>query len=132
VKRAIRVAVLAAGLLPAASFPGVLFPAAATGIPDAAAGADSASVRPPKGVRPAPASRGEIDLDSIEIEGRVEQPNVILVPARLDAALQDTSLDRSFKNEIRSGAAGIASPDTFMRRVEPPPSIRSSINRKRK
>jgi hypothetical protein len=123
VRRLIRAVVLAAGLPAAASFPAVLSPAA---------GADSAAVRTPKQVRPAPASRGEIDLDSIEIEGRVEQPNVILVPARLDAALQDTSLDRSFKNEIRSGAAGIASPDTFMRRVEPPPSIRSSINRKRK
>jgi hypothetical protein len=93
---------------------------------------DTSAARRRTDLRPAPAAPNEIDLDSIEIQGRVEQPNVILIPARLDPALQDTSLDRSFKNEIRSGTGGIASPDTFMRRVEPPPSIRNSIKKKRK
>jgi hypothetical protein len=79
-----------------------------------------------------PAVSGEIDLDGIEIQGRIEQPNVILVPTRLDPALGDTTLERSFENEIRNGAGGFTSPDTVIRRVEPAPSIRSSIKMKRK
>jgi hypothetical protein len=111
------------------SWPAVLVLAAALAVADGASSAvlpaDTSAVR-------TSAASNEIDLDRIDIEGRVEQPNVILVPARLDPALQDTSLDRSFKKEIRSGMAGIASPDTFIRRVEPAPSIRNSIKKKRK
>jgi hypothetical protein len=87
--------------------------------------ADSSGGRPP-------AVSGEIDLDGIEIQGRIEQPNVILIPIRLDPALGDTALERSFENEIRNGAGGFTSPDTSIRRVEPAPSIRNSIQKKRK
>ncbi len=90
-----------------------------------AVNADTSGVGPP-------AVSGEIDLDNIEIQGRIEQPNVILVPTKLDPGLGDTSLDRSFKDEIRGGAGGFMSPDTSIRRVEPAPSIRSSIKKKRK
>lgn len=101
------------------------FPVIAASAVFPAAGADTSGVGPP-------AVSGEIDLDNIEIQGRIEQPNVILVPARLDPGLGDTSLNRSFKDEIRGGAGGFMSPDTSIRRVEPAPSIRSSIKKKRK
>ncbi|MDM7924488.1 MAG: hypothetical protein QUS35_00545 [bacterium] len=101
------------------------FPVIAASAVSAAAGSDTSGVRPP-------AVSGEIDLGNIEIQGRIEQPNVILVPTRLDPGLGDTSLDRSFKDEIRGGAGGFMSPDTSIRRVEPAPSIRNSIKKKRK
>lgn len=101
------------------------FPVIAASAVLPAAGSDTS------GVGPAEVS-GEIDLENIEIHGRIEQPNVILVPTRLDPGLGDTSLDRSFKDEIRGGAGGFMSPDTSIRRVEPAPSIRNTIKKKRK
>jgi hypothetical protein len=73
----------------------------------------------------------EIILDEIDIQGTVEKPSVIVVPKRIEPNLQEVELNRSFEKEVKEGVGEIPKSDEILRKVEPVPSIKKSIEKKR-
>lgn len=74
--------------------------------------------------------KGELVLDDIFIQGKVEKPGVIIVPKRVEPELKEKELDRSFKKELREGE--IMKPKEELRRVDQVESIKKAVERKRK
>lgn len=73
----------------------------------------------------------EITLDEIDIQGMIEKPSVIVVPKRIEPNLQEVELNRSFEKEVKEGVGEIPKSDEMLRKVEPVPSIKKSIEKKR-
>jgi len=73
----------------------------------------------------------EISLDEIDIQGSIEKPSVIIVPKRIEPDLQEVELNRSFEQEVKEGVGEIPKTEDPLRKVEPAPSIKKSIEKKR-
>jgi hypothetical protein len=99
----------------------------------APAAADTAKQTAAKPVseQPSRANSGEITLDEIDIQGAVEKPSVIIVPKRVEPDLKEQDLNRSFEQEVKEGAADIPKQDEPLRKVEPAPSIKKTIEKER-
>jgi len=79
-----------------------------------------------------PAKNGEMVLEDINIQGRIDKPGVIIVPKRVEPELKEKELDRSFKKELREGVGEIGRPQKELRNVDNVKSIKKAIERKRK
>jgi hypothetical protein len=73
----------------------------------------------------------EITLDEIDIQGVVEKPSVIIVPKRIEPDLKEKELSRSFEQEVRESTGDIPKQDEPLRKVEPAPSIKKTMEKKR-
>ena len=73
----------------------------------------------------------EITLDEIEIQGMIEKPSVIIVPKRIEPDLREVELNRSFVEEVKEGVGDIPKSDEPLRKVEPAPSIKKTLEKKR-
>lgn len=79
-----------------------------------------------------PVNNGEMVLEDINIQGKIEKPGVIIVPKRVESELKEKELERSFKKELREGVGEFAKPQKELRKVDHVKSIKKAIERKRK
>ncbi len=75
---------------------------------------------------------GELILEEIFIQGRVEKPGVIILPKRVEPELGDVELERSFKREVKEGTGDIPKPEKELGQVDRVKSIKKTVERKRK
>jgi hypothetical protein len=102
----------------------------AQGADPGSAPADSARLgTPARPVAAASAVDEEIVLENIDIQGRVEKPNVIVVPKRIAPDIADVEPERSFQPELKNGVEGIPSPERAIGKIEPVPSIKKTIKK---
>jgi hypothetical protein len=98
--------------------------------PSAADTSRKAPVKPGSAQAAKPADK-EIMLGEIEIQGALEKPSVIIVPKRIEPELKEKELSRSFEQEVKQSAGEIPKQDESLRKVEPAPSIKKTIEKKR-
>ena len=75
---------------------------------------------------------GELVLETIEIQGKVEKPSVIIMPKRLEPELEQVDLDRSFEDEVREGTGDLNKVKKDLDKVERVKNIKKTVGRKRK
>ncbi|MFH1942480.1 MAG: hypothetical protein ABIL68_10285 [bacterium] len=76
--------------------------------------------------------KGELVLEVIEIQGKVEKPGVFIMPKRVEPELGEVELERSFKREVKEGIGEVLKPEKELSKVEDVKSIKKTVERKRK
>ncbi|HEX9934848.1 MAG TPA: hypothetical protein VGB38_06590 [bacterium] len=92
---------------------------------------DSSKTASPQHDSPRQGSGNEILLEEIDIHGVLEQPSVIIVPKRIEPDLEQMELSRSFDQEVKENVGDMPKQDEPLRKVEPVPSIKKTIEKKR-
>ena len=77
-------------------------------------------------------TNGEIVLDEMFIQGKMEKPGVMIIPKRVEPKLDEQALERSFTKELKEGVGEIMKPEKELREVDRVKSIKKAIERKRK
>jgi hypothetical protein len=74
---------------------------------------------------------GELLLDQIDIQGRIEKPGVIVLPNRVDTDMGEIELERSFDSEVKEGAEAVPQPEEELGQVDGVKSIKKAVERQR-
>ena len=74
---------------------------------------------------------GEMVLDQIDIQGRIEKPGVIVLPSRVDPEMGEIELERSFDNEVKDGGQALPQPEGELGQVDGVKSIKKAVERQR-
>jgi len=82
-------------------------------------------------VSPTAGSGEEIELDAIDIQGRVEKPSVIIMPKRIEPEMGNLEMERSFEKEVKAGIGETPNPETVLHQVDRVESIKKTVERKR-
>ena len=74
---------------------------------------------------------GEMVLEAIEIQGKVERPGVIIVPKRVEPEIEEIELERSFQQEVKEEMGQIPEPERELQSVDRIESIKKTIQKER-
>ena len=86
----------------------------------------------PRGVSQSDSTTKEMVFDTIEVQGNVQKPGVIIIPKRVEPELEEVDLERSFKKEVKDGIGEIRRPEKELQKVDQIESIKKTVERKRK
>ncbi len=74
---------------------------------------------------------GELVLEAIEIQGKIERPGVIIVPKRVEPEIEEIELERSFQQEVKEEMGQIPEPEQELQSVDRVESIKKTIQKER-